>query len=215
MINRYLKLLSLAFLIMASLAPLSAQLDKPLPFDPDVTKGKLDNGLTYYTRENREPENRAAFRLVVDAGSILEKEDTRGLAHFLEHMAFNGTKHFEKQELVEFLEGIGMRFGADLNAYTSFDETVYMLEIPMDDEEILEKTFQILEDWAHEISFEPEEIEKERGVVLEEWRLRLGAQNRIMDKQIPVLLHDSRYAERLPIGKPEIIQSVDRDDFVE
>ena len=194
---------------------LGAQPDKALPFDSDVTLGQLENGLTYYIRQNEEPKNRAAFRLVVNAGSILEKEGTQGLAHFLEHLAFNGTKNFEKQELVQFLEGIGMRFGPDLNAYTSFDETVYMLEIPMDDEAILHKTFQILEDWAHQISFDPEEIEKERGVVLEEWRLRLGARNRIQDKQIPILFHDSHYADRLPIGEPEIIQTIDQAAFLE
>lgn len=187
----------------------------PLPVDQAVKIGKLDNGLTFYIRENREPENRAAFRLVINAGSTSEKDGTEGLAHFLEHLAFNGTKNFEKQELVEFIESIGMQFGADLNAYTSFDETVYMLEIPMDDEEILAKTFQILEDWAHQISFDQEEIDKERGVVLEEWRLRLGAQNRIQDEQIPVLFHESRYAERLPIGYPEVIETIDQDAFIE
>lgn len=191
---------------------LSAQ---PLPVDQAVKIGKLDNGLTFYIRENSEPKNRAAFRLVVNAGSTSEKDGTEGLAHFLEHLAFNGTKNFEKQELVEFIESIGMQFGADLNAYTSFDETVYMLEIPMDDEEILTKTFQILEDWAHQISFDQEEIDKERGVVLEEWRLRLGAQHRIQDEQIPVLFHESRYADRLPIGYPEVIETIDQDAFIE
>ena len=194
---------------------LAAQLDTELPLDPVITYGQLDNGLTYYIRENQEPKNRANFRLVVNAGSILEKESTRGLAHFLEHMAFNGTKNFEKLELVEYLESIGMRFGADLNAYTSFDETVYMLELPMDDEEILAKGFHILEDWAHQITFDEEEIEKERGVILEERRLRLGARNRIQDKQIPVLFHNSMYADRIPIGTVEAIESVQREDFVE
>ena len=192
-----------------------AQSDEPLPFDPQVKVETLDNGFTYYIRENKEPENRAAFRLVVNAGSILEKEETKGLAHFLEHLAFNGTNNFEKQELVKFIESIGMQFGADLNAYTSFDETVYMLEIPMDDDEILATTFQILEDWAHQITFDPEEIEKERGVVLEEWRLRLGARNRLSDKQLPVLFHNSMYAERLPIGDPEIIKTVDQAAFLD
>ena len=194
---------------------LVAQPDQVLPLDPQITYGKLDNGLTYYIRENEEPKNRANFRLVVNAGSILEKESTRGLAHFLEHMAFNGTKNFEKLELVEYLESIGMRFGADLNAYTSFDETVYLLELPMDDEEIMAKGFQILEDWAHQMTFDEEEIEKERGVILEERRLRLGARNRIQDKQIPVLFHNSMYAERIPIGTVEAIESVQRADFVE
>ena len=154
-------------LLLAAQTLVSVLSAQPLPVDPSVKIGKLENGLTFYIRENSEPENRAVFRLVVNAGSTLEKDGTEGLAHFLEHLAFNGTKNFEKQELVEFIESIGMQFGADLNAYTSFDETVYMLEIPMDDEEILAKTFQILEDWAHQISFDQEEIDKERGVVLE------------------------------------------------
>src|SRR4029079_2583059 len=120
---------------------------------------------TYYIRKNKKPENRAQFRLVVNAGSILETEAQQGLAHFLEHMAFNGTKNFQKQEIVNFLERVGMQFGADLNAYTSFDETVYRLEIPMDKPDVLKKAFQILEDWAHEITFDAPEIDKERGVV--------------------------------------------------
>lgn len=194
---------------------LHGQNSEPLPTDSKITVRTLSNGLRYYIRENHEPENRAVFRLVVNAGSVLESEAHRGLAHFLEHMAFNGTRHFEKQELVNFLESIGMRFGADLNAYTSFDETVYMLEVPMDDAAILNRAFQILEDWAHEISFEPEEIEKERGVVIEEWRLGRGAQGRLRDQQIPVLLHASRYAERLPIGQVADIQRMDRDAFLQ
>ena len=186
---------------------------EPLPFDPAIRYGELENGLTYYVRENSKPENRAALRLVVNAGSILEEEDQRGLAHFLEHMAFNGTRRFEKQALVDFLEGVGMRFGPDLNAYTSFDETVYMLEIPLDDADIVSKAFQILEDWASGISLEIEEIDKERGVVLEEWRLGRGAQGRVQDKQIPILFHESRYGVRLPIGEPAVIESAPREAF--
>ena len=213
--TRLTSALSWVALTLLSTLALPAQPDNELPLDPAITYGKLENGLTYYIRENQEPKNRANFRLVVNAGSILEKENTRGLAHFLEHMAFNGTKNFEKLELVEYLESIGMRFGADLNAYTSFDETVYLLELPMDDDEILAKGFQILEDWAHQITFDEEEIEKERGVILEERRLRLGARTRIQDKQIPVLFHDSMYAERIPIGTVEAIESVQRKDFVD
>ncbi len=177
-----------------------------IPFDPAVRRGTLENGLQFYVRRNVKPEKRAELRLVVNAGSILEDDDQRGLAHFVEHMAFNGTKNFEKQELVEYLERIGMRFGPDINAYTSFDETVYMLQIPTDDEEIVSTAFQILEDWAHNVEFEDEEIDKERGVVVEEWRLRRGAQGRIQDKQFPVMFHGSRYAERLPIGKKETLE---------
>ena len=179
----------------------------PLPLDPRVTVGTLDNGLRYYIRTNRRPENRAELRLVVNAGSILEQDDQQGLAHLLEHMAFNGTANFEKQELVRYLESIGMSFGPDVNAYTSFDETVYMLQVPTDDPGILSTAFRILEDWAHLVSLDGEEIDKERGVVIEEWRLGRGANARIMDQQIPVLFQGSRYAGRLPIGRVEVLET--------
>jgi zinc protease len=178
-----------------------------IPIDSAVTKGKFDNGFTYYIKENKKPENRAFLWLVVNAGAVLEDEDQRGLAHFVEHMAFNGTKNFAKQKLIDYLESIGIQFGPEVNAYTSFDETVYTLEVPTDSAEYIEKGLQILEDWAHQISFEPEEIEKERGVVIEEWRAGRDAERRMWDKQLPVLLKDSRYADRLPIGKKEIIES--------
>lgn len=177
-----------------------------LPLDTKITTGKLDNGLTWFIRNNEKPENRAQLWLVVNAGSILEDEDQLGLAHFTEHMAFNGTKHFAKQELVDYLESIGMQFGPEVNAYTGFDETVYMLQVPTDDQELMEKGFLILEDWAHNISFEDEEIDKERGVIIEEWRLGRGADMRMLDKQLPVIFKGSKYAERLPIGKKEIIE---------
>ena len=166
--------------------------EEKLPIDSLATVGQLDNGLRYVIRKNQKPENRVELRLVVDVGSVLEDEDQQGLAHFAEHMAFNGTKNFAKQELVDYLELIGMRFGPDLNAYTSFDETVYMLTVPTDSTEVVHTAFQILEDWAHQISFEAEEIDKERGVVVEEWRLRRGAQQRMFDEQLPILLKNSR-----------------------
>mgnify|MGYP003694435865 CR=1 FL=1 len=146
------------------------------------------------------------MRLVVKAGSILEDDDQQGLAHLVEHMAFNGTKNFPKNRTIEFMESLGMRFGADVNAYTSFDETVYMLTVPTDKPEMMDKAMLILEDWAHNLSFDPAEIEKERGVVMEEWRLGQGANMRMLQKIFPVVLKGSRYADRLPIGKPEIIQ---------
>ena len=175
-------------------------LDKPLPISPLVKKGKLPNGITYYIRKNTEPKNRAELRLVVKAGSILEDNNQVGLAHFTEHMSFNGTKHFAKNELVDFLERSGVQFGADLNAYTSFDETVYILQLPTDSPTVFKKGFQILEDWAHNVSFDNTEIDKERGVVVEEWRLGLGAATRLRNKYFPVILKDSRYAIRSPIG---------------
>ncbi len=185
----------------------SLGLGSELPVNPKVTIGTLDNGMKYYIMQNQKPENRAEMRLVVNAGSVLETDDQQGLAHFCEHMAFNGSENFEKNELVEFLESIGMRFGADLNAYTSFDETVYMLELPMDDEDVVDKGMQVLVDWANNLSFENEEIDKERGVIMEEWRSRKGASSRMRDKQFPILLKDSKYANRLPIGLPEIIEN--------
>ncbi|MBT8478433.1 MAG: insulinase family protein, partial [Gemmatimonadetes bacterium] len=187
----------------------TAALGEDLPIDPAVTVGQLDNGLRYFIRANERPENRAELRLVVNAGSVLEDGDQRGLAHFLEHMAFNGTENFEKQELVDYLQFIGMRFGADVNAYTGFDETVYMLTVPTDSTEIVETAFQILEDWAHGLAFDSVEVEKERGVVLEEWRLGQGAYSRIRDQQFPVLFQGSLYAERLPIGDSEVLETFD------
>jgi len=150
----------------------------------------------------------------VNAGSVLEDDDQRGLAHFVEHMGFNGTKRFPKQELVAFLEKSGVRFGADLNAYTSFDETVYKLQVPSDKPETVAKAVSVLRDWADAVSFDAEEVEKERGVILEEWRLGRGAGRRIFDKQAPTFFHASKYAERVPIGVPEIIKGASRDTLV-
>jgi len=186
-------------------------LSSELSRDPKLITGELSNGVKYYIRVNEKPEQRAELRLAVNAGSMQEDEDQLGLAHFVEHMAFNGTENFEKQELIDYLEGIGMRFGPDINAYTSFDETVYMLQIPTDDQETIETAFQILHDWAHNVSMEGDEIDKERGVVIEEWRLGRGADARIRDKQFPVLFKDSRYAERLPIGEKEVLEEAPYD----
>lgn len=188
-------------------------LEKTPPVDPLITVGRLGNGLRYYIRENKKPENRAELRLVVNVGSILEDDDQQGLAHFVEHMAFNGTRNFAKKELVEFMESIGMRFGPELNAYTGFDETVYMLTIPTDSPEIMKKALLILEDWAHGMRLEDEEIDKERGVIVEEWRLGQGAGARLRDKQFPVLLKGSRYAIRLPIGKKEILENFEYESL--
>ena len=196
-----------AALLCATGASAQVPLHLPLPPDPAVVTGTLDNGLTFFIHPNDQPENRAELRLVVNAGSILEDDDQLGLAHFVEHMAFNGTENFEKQALVNYLESIGMRFGPDVNAYTSFDETVYMLQVPMDDPEVLSTAFQILVDWASAIVFDPEEVDKERGVVIEEWRGRRGGQARIQDQQFPFMLHGSRYADRLPIGDTEILRT--------
>lgn len=189
----------------------SVQLGLPLPVDPAVTIGRLPNGLMYFIRSNAKPEKRAEIMLVVKAGSVLEDPDQQGLAHFVEHMAFNGTKNFPKNELVDYLESTGMRFGADLNAYTSFDQTVYMLQVPTDTGKTLQTGFQILEDWAHNVSFDDTEIDKERGVVIEEWRLGRGSGSRIFDKQFPVLVNGSHYAERITIGKKEVLDTFHHD----
>ncbi len=209
---RFLVLTAVALGLSAARTPAAAQVlgsEAEIPTDSAVTVGSLPNGLTYYVRVNDQPENRAELWLIVDVGSVLEDDDQLGLAHFVEHMAFNGTEHFEKQALVDYLESIGMRFGPSINAFTSFDETVYMLRVPTDDADILETGFQILEDWAQGITFDPEEVDKERGVVVEEWRRGLGASTRMRDKQFPILFKDSRYAERLPIGSERILQTFD------
>ena len=190
---------------------ITAGLYEPLPFAPQVTVGTLDNGLKYVLRVNQKPEQRAELRLVVNAGSVLEDEDQQGLAHLTEHMAFNGTEHFAKQELIDYLESIGMRFGPEVNAYTSFDETVYMLTVPTDSVKIVEQAFLILEDWARAIAFEDEEIEKERGVVIEEWRLGRDADTRMYDQHYPVIFRDSRYAVRLPIGQKAVLDTFHYD----
>ncbi len=186
-----------------------------MPIDPDLKVGQLDNGLRFYIRENQKPEGRAMLRLVVNVGSLQEEEDEQGLAHFLEHMAFNGTKNFRKHELIDFLEGVGMRFGSHLNASTSFNETIYKLEVPVGDPETLDKAFLILEDWASNIQFEEEEIEKERGVVIEEWRARKGVGQRLSEKQLPLLYFGSKYVDRLPIGLVPVIESLTREQFVD
>ncbi|MFK7921840.1 MAG: M16 family metallopeptidase [Bacteroidia bacterium] len=190
--------------------PLAA---KVIPFDPNTRTGVLENGFTYYIRQNAKPENYAEFRLAVNVGSLHESDTQQGLAHFVEHMCFNGTKNFPKSALVDYLESIGTKFGAHLNAYTSFDETVYMLRVPTDDADKFSQGFQIMEDWAHNVTFEDEEIEKERGVVIEEWRTRLGAGNRMMQETLPKTFYQSRYAERLPIGKKDILETFPGDEL--
>ncbi|MEX0289299.1 MAG: M16 family metallopeptidase [Flavobacteriaceae bacterium] len=186
--------------------------EENIPIDAEVKIGVLPNGLTYYLRNNGKPEDKVELRLVVNAGSIMETDRQLGLAHFMEHMNFNGTKNFEKNDLVDYLQSIGVKFGADLNAYTSFDETVYILPIPSDDPEKLEKGFQILEDWAHQTTLSEEAIDGERGVVLEELRVRLGAEERMQKVTLPKIMYGSKYAERLPIGTKENLENFDYAD---
>ncbi|MDB5116544.1 MAG: hypothetical protein JWQ79_2036 [Mucilaginibacter sp.] len=195
------KLLLLAIVTISSYATVA----QTIPMDPAVRTGKLNNGFTYYIRHNEEPKKRVTLYLVNKAGSILEDQDQLGLAHFMEHMNFNGTKHFPKNDVVDYLQKAGVKFGADLNAYTSFDETVYKLPIPTDDPKMTLEGLKIIRDWAQEATLDPVEIDKERGIVLEEERLGKGANDRMARKYYPVMLNRSRYAQRLPIGTDEIL----------
>lgn len=209
-----LKRLALGILILpASLFAQMVDLNQKIPNDPNVKIGKLDNGLTYYIRKNDKPEKKVDLRLVLNAGSILENDKQLGLAHFMEHMVFNGTKSFPKNELINYLQSIGVKFGQHLNAYTSFDETVYFLPLPSDDPKKLENGFQILEDWAFNANLEGKDIDDERNVVIEEYRTRLGAQNRMMKNYLPKLLYKSKYAERLPIGTKENLETFKHEDI--
>jgi zinc protease len=215
MMNRVIPVALSAFFAMPAIAqtvspPATAgapALSTLLPVDPQVKIGTLSNGLRYYIRQNPKPEKRAELRLVVNAGSILENEDQLGLAHFVEHTAFNGTTHFAKNDLVKYLQSIGVRFGADLNASTSFDQTIYILPVPTDTARIVDQAFTILEDWAHGQLFDSTEVVNERGVVREEWRLGKGAGDRMLHQWLPIALHGSRYADRLPIGNEQSIMT--------
>ncbi len=208
MIQSFEKVSALLICVFISLITTAqVKLTDPLPVSPEIKMGKLSNGLTYYIRKNARPEKKVELRLVIKAGSILEEDDQQGLAHFMEHMSFNGTTHFKKNELVSFLQSIGVEFGADLNAYTGFDETVYILPIPTDKKENLEKGLLVLEDWANAATLDAAEINKERGVVLEESRLGKGAEDRMNKVIYPKLFEGSKYAQRLPIGKDEILKT--------
>ncbi len=178
-----------------------------LPVDPSIKIGKLENGLTYYIRQNKKPEQKVELRLAVNTGSIMEDDDQQGLAHMSEHMAFNGTKNFKKNDIISFLQSIGVQFGGDLNAYTGFDETVYILPIPTDKPTNLEKGFQILEDWAHQVSYIDDDINGERNVILEESRMGKGAEDRMFRQLYPKLFQGSKYGDRLPIGIDSIIKT--------
>ena len=198
-------------LALTSSAMMTAQEMPSIPVDPDVRIGKLDNGLTYYIRHNNWPENRAEFYIAQKVGSIQENDDQRGLAHFLEHMAFNGSKHFKGNELLRWCESVGIQFGGDLNAYTSIEETVYNISnVPTTREGIIDSCLLILYDWADGLLLEQEEIEKERGVIHEEWRLRTSAQLRMLERDLPKLYPNSKFGHRMPIGLMEIIDNFER-----
>ena len=187
-----------------------------LVLDSAVKQGKLDNGMSYFIRENGEPKNRIQLRLVVKAGSCMEDEDQKGIAHFVEHMCFNGTENFEKSAIVDYFESIGMSFGPEVNAETSFEHTVYMLELPADNPEILKTSLLVLHDWACSVTFDSVEFEKERGVIIEEWRQRTQGVNwRVAMKEVGLVLKDSRYEKRLPIGDINIIKNIKLDRVVD
>jgi len=213
-VNARLALGLLASALVCVVAAVSAQTQAPafapdavIPFDSAVRTGTLPNGVTFMLRKNDQPAHRVALRLAVKAGSLDEADDQQGLAHLIEHMAFNGSAHFKPGELVSYFESTGARLGPHVNAYTSFEETVYMLELPTDKPEVVRRGIEALADFGGGLTLDPEQVDKERGVVIEEWRGRLGAGSRVRDKQIPVLYSGSRYAQRLPIGKPEILRS--------
>jgi zinc protease len=199
-------LIFISALVIAALFT-DTQAQTALPMNPRVKTGKLDNGLTWYILPNKKPENKVELRLVINAGSINEADDQQGLAHMAEHMAFNGTTNFKKNDIVSFLQDIGVGFGNDLNAYTGFDETVYILPIPTTRPENLEKGFQVLEDWAHNVTYKNEDIDGERPIILEESRLGKGAGDRMFRKLFPKLYKGSLYASRLPIGVDSIIKN--------
>ena len=205
------KFICLVVLAVAGILTVAAQQMPTIPVDPDVRIGKLDNGLTYYIRHNNWPEQRAEFYIAQKVGSIQEDDTQRGLAHFLEHMAFNGSKHFKGNELLRWCESIGVKFGNDLNAYTSIDQTVYNISnVPTTRETIVDSCLMILWDWADGLLLEQEEIEKERGVIHEEWRLRTSAQMRMLERDLPKLYPGSKYGYRMPIGLMEIIDNFER-----
>ena len=184
--------------------------EKDVPIDPEVKKGQLENGLTYYIRHNEEPENRAEFYLFVDAGAVLEEPEQNGLAHFCEHMAFNGTKNFPDKKVLDYMESIGVKFGHNVNAFTSYDMTAYNLaQVPVEREAVIDSSLLVLHDWANEVSFKKEEIDKERGVIHEEWRTRRSPHFRMRIKNNKVLFKGSKYAEHDIIGKKKVINSCD------
>ena len=184
------------------------QMMQPLPLDPQTRYGKLDNGLTYYIRHNEYPKGQANFYIAQKVGSVQEEDDQRGLAHFLEHMCFNGTENFPENGVIRYLETLGVKFGAQLNAYTSIDETVYNINnVPTGREATIDSVLLILHDWSHNLTLDPKEIDKERGVIHEEWRMRTSAMQRILTRQLPRLMSNSRPGNRMPIGLMEIVDN--------
>lgn len=199
------------FILLVLILPISCKISsdsKPLPLDPQLRSGRLANGFSYYLRKNKNPDNKVLIYFAVKAGSLLEDEDQRGIAHFIEHMSFNGTKHFPNNELPDYLEKIGVRIGPDLNASTNPDETIYQLPLPGGNPEILANGLQIVRDWAQDVSFDSAAVAKERQVILEEKRYLKGLKQRIEEQLIPIYTNQSRYGQRLPIGIEAVLHSV-------
>ena len=208
------KYLALSFVFAFSLLlPALATPEDAIPADPLLSSGRLDNSLDWYVKPNNLPEERAELRLVINAGSILEEDDQRGLAHFLEHMAFNGTESYPHNELVEYLQSLGMEFGPEINASTSFDQTVYKLTVNTASPGELEKGLAVLSEWAFRIVLTDGEVEKEKPVILEERRMGRDATGRMSEKSYPIIFSGSRYGERLPIGSEEVILGARADDI--
>lgn len=197
---------ALFMIIAATCCTYAQNMNQPIPMDDSVRTGTLPNGMKYYIRRNTKPEHRVELRLAVDAGSMEENDNQQGLAHFNEHVSFDGTGEFKKNNIINFLELSGVKFGADLNAYTSFDETVYKMQVPTDSADVFNKAIQIIYDWTHLNLFDSAEIENERGIVISERRLGLGAFQRMEEQFWPVLFKDSKYALRIPIGKLDVLQ---------
>ncbi len=212
---KFVKRSLLAFVAMFSMASMAVAQQLPdIPVDSAVRIGKLPNGLTYYIRHNETPKGQADFYIAQKVGSILEEENQRGLAHFLEHMCFNGTTNFPGNSLVQWLESKGVKFGVDLNAYTGVDETVYNISnVPTANKAVQDSCLLILHDWANDLLLDPEEIDKERGVIHEEWRMRMVGQMSIIEKLIPTIYPDNKYGERLPIGTMEIVDNFPYQDL--
>ena len=203
------KLKNFLFILLFTLFSLSLS-GKNFENSKNLISGKLENGIHYYIYKNNKPENKAMLNLVVKTGSLMEEDNEQGIAHFMEHMAFNGTTKFEKNEMIKYLQSIGLSFGGDLNAYTSFDRTVYKLLVPTTPKE-LEDGIEVLREWASEATLSPQEIDSEKKVVIEEWRLRQGLAQRLGDVQKKALFEGSRYFDRFPIGLPEIINGADQN----
>ncbi len=210
------KFLTFLFLIYISISAVYADIspDTILVPDSEITLGRLENGLTYYIKPNRYPEDQVFLRLVVKSGSVMEDDDQQGLAHFFEHMAFNGTEKYPENQVINFLEKNGIQFGADLNAYTTYDQTVFMLNLPSDSQKLVDQSIEILSQWAASVKLEQKDIDDERGVIIEEWRRSQGAEERLRDFRLEMLFGDSRFAERDPIGQVDILKNFKRDQIV-